>query len=144
MQDTKPTQPRKKPQHLWKPGQSGNPKGRTPSGYALAETIRKVIGPQEITKFLEELVEYAHDRTIPIEKRSPVVLPWLDRGYLKPPATVAVQVESAGYDWSALPADMQASVMAAFAGQVAAAALPSPTEEVLEAEIVDVDKDTDG
>lgn len=34
---------RKAPPHAWKPGQSGNPKGRTPTGTTVAEWSREVL-----------------------------------------------------------------------------------------------------
>ena len=54
----------------WKPGQSGNPKGRPKSGHAFTEELRKRLPKSLLADKLRELVEegnvaaikYAYDR----------------------------------------------------------------------------------
>ena len=42
---------RKASPSAWKPGQSGNPKGRPRTGNALAERVRALVDPDEIVEF---------------------------------------------------------------------------------------------
>ena len=58
------------PSNQWKPGQSGNPKGRPKKGETVTDAIRDKIGPELLAEKLLELVEagdlaaikYATDR----------------------------------------------------------------------------------
>lgn len=54
----------------WKPGESGNPKGRPPKGESLTETLETVVDKNEIARKLYELamegdipaLKYIYDR----------------------------------------------------------------------------------
>lgn len=52
--DDAPAKPR--PAHLWKPGQSGNPKGRPRSGNALTERIREAVPPDALIKLARDII----------------------------------------------------------------------------------------
>ncbi len=74
---------RSKPPHLWKPGQSGNPKGRTKSKHALSEAIRAGVEPTEMVALALGILRS------PTAAASVKIQMWqalADRGWARPPA----------------------------------------------------------
>lgn len=51
----------RKPKNMWKPGKSGNPKGRPPKDYSITEAIRAVMDekPEVKRALAEKIVEMA-------------------------------------------------------------------------------------
>lgn len=85
------------------PGTTGNAAGRPRSGLALAEAIRRRVDPERILDLVDRLLA---DETVPVADRLAAVLPWMGAGYLKPPTTAAVAIETQGapqLDWSRVP-----------------------------------------
>jgi hypothetical protein len=74
-------EPKKRPAHLWKPGQSGNPKGRPRSGNALTERIREAVPPDALIKLAHEVI--TSDRSTDRDKLTAAKL-LADWGYHKP------------------------------------------------------------
>lgn len=75
-----PKQKRKPPKSAWKPGQSGNPKGRPRVGHALAEAIRDVCDPVELAEIAMEIARSGEDDMVRVH-----ALRFLaDNGYIKP------------------------------------------------------------
>lgn len=74
-------QPKKPPTPAsWKPGQSGNPRGRPPKGSALTDAIRAKVDPDELVSIALELARGAENEGTRI-----AALAWLrDSGYVKP------------------------------------------------------------
>jgi hypothetical protein len=97
--------------------------GRPRTGLALAETIRRKVDPEQI---VDMLLRLAADETVPLDKRLVTLLPWVQLGYLRPPTTAAVRVETSSgapaLDVSAMPLEVQRELLAAI--QRARAALP--------------------
>ena len=52
---------RRLPSTAWKPGQSGNPRGRPRSGNALAETIRRIVDVDELIKTIRGIALHGDD-----------------------------------------------------------------------------------
>ena len=53
------TQKRKAPKTAWKPGQSGNPKGRKPKGFAISERIRARVKDKDWEAIIDKAIEMA-------------------------------------------------------------------------------------
>ena len=53
---------RKKPPHLWKPGQSGNPKGRKKGSRTITEILREKL---DVEKYVSNLLALAYDNYFP-------------------------------------------------------------------------------
>lgn len=70
----------------WKPGQSGNPKGRPKSGESLAETLRTAVSPKALLDRMKWLADNAESETVRFHAIS-----WLaERGWGKAPQVVTV------------------------------------------------------
>lgn len=70
----------------WKPGQSGNPRGRPRSGEALSEVLRAEITPLGIIQRMQGLADHAQSETVRYH-----ALAWLaERGWGKAPLEVKV------------------------------------------------------
>ncbi len=82
----------------FKPGQSGNARGRPRTGLAFAERVRERIDPDLV---IDLALRVASDETIAPAERLAALLPLIDRGFIKPPTTVAAHVTTQA---SALPA----------------------------------------
>jgi Family of unknown function (DUF5681) len=64
----------------WKPGQSGNPKGRPRKGNALTEAIREAADPEELAAIALRLAREGESETTVLQ-----ALCWLrDSGYTRP------------------------------------------------------------
>ncbi|MCW5803461.1 MAG: hypothetical protein KIT31_13840 [Deltaproteobacteria bacterium] len=86
-------QPARAP-HRWKPGQSGNPKGRPPKGSALAEAIRRRVDPDELAQIALGLARSGESESTRI-----AALNWLaTAGYVKPAERHEIAVARAGDD----------------------------------------------
>lgn len=87
----------------WKPGQSGNPKGRPRTGLAFAERIRERVSPDVV---IDLAMAVAADETLTAERRLAALLPLVDRGYTKPPTDQNLHLsqanEASEYDYSKL------------------------------------------
>ncbi|HEY3802232.1 MAG TPA: hypothetical protein VGL61_06470 [Kofleriaceae bacterium] len=75
----------------WPKGVSGNPGGRTRSGMAFADAVRRKVDPEEA---LDLMLRYVRDESVPLEKRLAMLLPWLHAGYLKPPTATAIDIRT--------------------------------------------------
>lgn len=111
------------------PGNNANPKGRPRPGLAFADAVRRRIDPDRILDLLDR---YLADEKVDLEKRLSAVLPYINAGFLRPPTTAAVRVETApaapALDVAALPLEAQRQLLAAI--QTARAALPpAPDDE---------------
>lgn len=72
-----------RPPHLWKPGQSGNIKGRPKSKHTLSEAIRAGIDPAEMVTIALGILR---SPTIPASVKIQMWQVLSDRGWSKPPA----------------------------------------------------------
>ena len=90
------TEKQKSPQlrpYWFKPGQTGNPKGRPPKGRSLAERTRKKWNPSRAVRFYLGVVE---DETNDIRVRMDAAN-WLsDRAYGKPVSTLELGENAGG------------------------------------------------
>lgn len=90
----------------WKPGQSGNPRGRPRAGLAFAERIRERLDPDLV---IELALRLASDESVPLERRLASLMPLMAAGYLRPPsdATLTIaQVTSGAQIAARLPDDV--------------------------------------
>lgn len=71
----------------WRPGRSGNPKGRPRTGLAFAEAVRKHLDPETALAFI---IRFCKDETQPYPARVAAMFGLIDRGYVKPPIGVAI------------------------------------------------------
>lgn len=98
-----PEQPKRGP-HRWKPGQSGNPKGRPRRGHALSEAVRAGADPAELVTIALDLARAADSEATRI-----AALTWLrDSGYQRPAERheiAAVAADDDDLDLSALTVD---------------------------------------
>ena len=89
----KPTPPSRKGKgptpSSWRPGQSGNPRGRPRAGLAFAERVRERIDPDLV---IDLALEVAEDKTLPAVQRLRELLPLVHAGYLKPPSDARLEV----------------------------------------------------
>jgi hypothetical protein len=135
--DEKPAEPKPRPAHLWKPGQSGNPKGRPRSGLAFAERVRERIDPDMI---IDLAMRVAEDETLSVKTRLEALWPLIDRGFLKPPTTIAAQVHTTSSptrDWSVVPIDERRELLARIRGAGRALALDDGTHRVADPKVID-------
>ena len=75
--------------HLWKPGQSGNPKGRPKSKHALSEAIRERVDPNEL---IDRAMVILRDPTTPSAVFVQVWTMLAAQGWAKPPAAASLEV----------------------------------------------------
>ena len=78
----------------FQPGNNANPRGRPPSGRALAEKIRAKAG-DDAAVYVDELHRMALSRRIAPKVRVEVMRVLLDRGFGKPPTDINVSSGSA-------------------------------------------------
>jgi hypothetical protein len=71
----------------WQPGQSGNPKGRTPNGTSVAEYVRQLCGP-DAKPIIDQLVAIATGSHRDVRHRIEACKVLLDRGWGKAVETV--------------------------------------------------------
>jgi len=90
-QHAKPPTKRAPTPASWKPGQSGNPRGRPRSGLALAERIRERMSPDELIDLVTTALA---DPKIDIEKRVSLAMQLASYGYSKPPAGLDLNVSN--------------------------------------------------
>jgi hypothetical protein len=98
----------------WKPGQSGNPAGRKPrGGLAFAEAIREHLDPKMA---IDLLVRFAADESVSAERRLGVLLPWMQAGYLRPPAQaeLSVKAETSERNWHAMSVEKRREIEAEY------------------------------
>ena len=75
-----PTPKRASTSTTWKPGQSGNPRGRPRKGNALAEMVREAADPRELVETMLDVLRNAESDAIRIQAAQ-----WLrDSGYQRP------------------------------------------------------------
>jgi hypothetical protein len=74
------------PPHAWRPGQSGNPKGRAPT--SLLEPARALTGVA--FDRLRYLVDYAKDERVQLDAAAEI----LNRGWGKPPQALAIAAQN--------------------------------------------------
>lgn len=95
----------------WKPGQSGNPRGRPRSGLAFAERVRERVDPDLV---IDLAMRVAEDEELSPAARLNALWPLIDRGFIKPPTTLAATVSAAvepTFDVTALPLDEQRNLL---------------------------------
>jgi Family of unknown function (DUF5681) len=94
-------------------GQSGNPRGRPRAGLALAERIRERLDPDIV---IDLALRLAADESIELDKRLAALLQLADRGFIKPPLTMAAQITTtndAPRDLSTIPLEVRRAMLAA-------------------------------
>lgn len=98
-----------------KGGPSLNPKGRPRSGLAFAERVRERIDPDMI---IDLAVRVAADETLSPERRLEALWPLIDRGFIKPPTTIAAQVQTvtSSRDWSQVPLEERRALLSQLRG----------------------------
>lgn len=106
--------------HRWKPGESGNPKGRPRKGNALSEAIRWKCDPNELVDIALTIA-----RTSKLESIRLQALQWLrDSGYTRPEQRhaldVSVTTPRLPEGWSSMPI----AAREAYLAQLAARPLP--------------------
>ncbi len=67
--------------YRWKKGQSGNPRGRPPTGLAMAEYIRAKVRPRELVDKLLDIIRNSKDEGNRIKAANTL----MERGWVKPP-----------------------------------------------------------
>jgi hypothetical protein len=94
----------------WKPGQSGNPKGRPRSGLAFAERVRERIDPDLV---IELALQVAADDELSPLVRLNALLPLVDRGFQKPATAITATVTPSepAFDVSSLPVEKQRALL---------------------------------
>lgn len=84
----------------YKPGESGNPKGRPPVGRSLADALRRRFPPDRVVDIAESLTESEDDRV------RMIALQFIaDRGYGKVVDTSAPDADDDSIDLSHIPID---------------------------------------
>lgn len=84
-------------------GRSGNPRGRPPSGLALAEKIRETIDPREMA---EIAIGFLRDESVSTRDRISMWNALAERGWVKPPQQHEVTVAQVPvFDYDALSGD---------------------------------------
>src|SRR3954468_3974752 len=89
----------------WTAGKSGNPRGRPRSGLAFAERVRERVDPDVVIDLAMRVTE---DEDLTPSERLAALWPLSDRGFVKPPQTLAASLTAhadASFDVSALPLD---------------------------------------
>lgn len=89
----------------FKPGVSGNPKGRTPMrhGLAFAERVRERVSPDLV---IDLAMRVAENEKMDPAARLAALWPLIDRGFIKPPTSITATIETSSapqLDWSRLP-----------------------------------------
>lgn len=135
MSDQDPTPSPTKQPHRWQKGMpSPNPKGRPRSGLAFAERVRERIDPDMI---IDLAVRVAEDETLSAKARLEALWPLIDRGFIKPPTTIAAQVHTTSSptrDWSAVPLETCEALLDQLDGALARSRVTDP--KVLDGEAV--------
>jgi hypothetical protein len=111
MGDPAPEQKRRGNPAMVKGGPSLNPKGRPRAGLALAERIRERLDPDTL---LNLAMRVAEDETLSDARKIEILLPLYDRGYVKPPTTIAAQVHttsSPSRDYSQVPLEERRALL---------------------------------
>lgn len=75
----------------FRPGTSGNPRGRPRAGLALAEKIREMVDPAELVGIV---LAIARDPGVAAKQRLAAVTLLADRGWAKPPAVVEIEAST--------------------------------------------------
>lgn len=105
-----------------KGGPSPNPRGRPRSGLAFAERVRERIDPDLV---IDLALRVAADETMTPDARLAALLPLIDRGFIRPPVTAAIAMETTStpaFDWSRIPLERRRDVLEAIR---TASALPA-------------------
>lgn len=79
----------------FRPGASGNPRGRPRAGLALAEKIREIVDPAELVGIV---LAIARDPALAVKHRLAAVSFLADRGWSKPPAAVEIEASTTAID----------------------------------------------
>ncbi len=86
--------PRPRGNPAWRPGgPSPNPRGRPRSGLAFAERVRERVDPDLL---IDLALRVAEDEELAPAERLAALLPLIDRGFIRPPTTIAARVETTG------------------------------------------------
>lgn len=119
--------------HRWAKGESGNRRGRPRSGLAFAERIRERVDPDLV---IDLALRVAADESLSASERLAALLPLIDRGFIRPPTTAAVAIETTGpqLDWSRVPLATRVAMLEAIR---AARALPAGAGEAPAADLED-------
>lgn len=101
----------------WKPGKSGNPKGRPKLGETYAEIVRSKLPPEEADKRACERYDAAVAKgDLALAQR---IDEWrVDRGWGKAPQAVDVTIDAGGsedVDWNDVPLEKRRELAAALA-----------------------------
>lgn len=73
----------------WRPGQSGNPKGRAKHGHAFSERVRERVDPDLV---IELALRVAENEALAPEVRLAALWPLVDRGWVRPPTDATLTV----------------------------------------------------
>lgn len=73
---------------LFKPGTSGNPRGRPPKGESLAEIVRRTVDPHELAQILLSIARNTEAKN---SDRIAAVQAIADRGWGRPLSTIDVE-----------------------------------------------------
>lgn len=108
--DSSEPKPKRPGNPRWLPGVSGNPKGRPRSGLAFAERVRERVDPDLI---IDLAMQVAADETLSPSTRLAALWPLIDRGFIKPPTTIAAQVQTTTTtrDWSVVPLEERRALL---------------------------------
>ena len=79
----------------FRPGTSGNPRGRPRTGLALAEKIREMVDPAELVGIV---LAIARDPGAPVKHRLAAVTLLADRGWSKPPVAIEIEASTTEID----------------------------------------------
>jgi hypothetical protein len=99
-----------------KGGPSPNPLGRPRTGLAFAERGRERIDPDKV---LELAVRVLEDETLPPRERLAIVMPVVDRIYVKPPTSTQLEVtngNAAPHSFGHLSLERQRELLAELRG----------------------------
>jgi len=102
---TKATTTKRAPnQTSWKPGISGNAKGRPRTGLAFSERIRERLDPDVVITLL---LRHLADEDVPIAARLASALPYIGAGYAKPATATDLTINGSTptRDFSAMSLD---------------------------------------
>jgi hypothetical protein len=92
----------------FRPGTSGNPRGRPRAGLALSERIREMVDPSELVGIV---LAIARDPGVAVKHRLAAVTLLADRGWSRPPAAVEIEASTTVIDALAMsPAEREAEI----------------------------------